>query len=170
MPRPEDDPPIIKNIRAMAEVEKAQLAARSRFQCFCDTIAAYAGSMWSVAIHAIWFGLWLGYNTFEKGFDPYPFQLLTLVVSLEAIFLSLFILMSQTLENRQSERRAHIDLQINLLAEAEVTKMINMLQALCAAHHLPEAKDPELEALQRETRPEEVIRTLDEAMSGDSGK
>jgi uncharacterized membrane protein len=126
--------------------------------------------MWSVALHAIWFSTWLIYNSLWKGFDPYPFQFLTLAVSLEAIFLSLFILMSQNLENRQSERRGHFDLQINLLAEAEATKMIKMLQALCAAHNLPEAKDPELKALQQETNPAQVIHTLDEAMSGDSGK
>jgi uncharacterized membrane protein len=164
------EPPISKNIRAMAEMQKESLAARSTFQWLCDTIAAYAGSIWSVAIHVVWFASWLAYNTLRNGFDPYPFQLLTLVVSLEAIFLSLFILMSQNLENRQSERRAHFDLQINLLAEAEATKMIKMLQALCAAHNLPEAKDPDLVAMQKETNPAEVIRTLDEAMSGDAGK
>jgi uncharacterized membrane protein len=165
MPRPTNEPPIIKNIRAIAELEKAQLAARSRFQCFCDTISAYAGSMWSVALHAVWFAGWLLYNTFGNGFDPYPFPLLTLVVSLEAIFLSLFILMSQNVENRMTERRAHFDLQINLLAEAEATKIMKMLQALCAAHKLPEAQDPEIIALQKETNPAEVIRDLDKAMS-----
>jgi uncharacterized membrane protein len=170
MSLPAGEPPVRKNIRAIAEMEKGRLAARSGFQCFCDSIATYAGSMWSVAFHAVWFGFWLVYNTLEKGFDPYPFPLLTLVVSLEAIFLSLFILMSQNLENRYSERRAHFDLQINLLAEAEATKMIRMLEALCAAHNLPEAHDPELKALEEETNPAEMIRTLDEAMSGDSGK
>jgi uncharacterized membrane protein len=162
--------PISRNVRTIAEMEQKSRAERSRFQCFCDSIAAYAGSMWSVALHGVWFASWLVYNTFWNGFDPYPFQLLTLVVSLEAIFLSLFILMSQNLENRQSERRAHFDLQINLLAEAEATKMIQMLRALCAAHKLPEAQDPDVVALQKETNPAEVIRTLDEAMTGNSGK
>ncbi len=165
MPRSKSEPPIAKNIRTIADLEKAQLAARSRFQCFCDTISAYAGSIWSVAIHAFWFTGWLLYNGLGNGFDPYPFPLLTLVVSLEAIFLSLFILMSQNLENRMTERRAHFDLQINLLAEAEATKIMKLLRALCAAHKLPEAQDPEILALQKDTNPAEVIRDLDQAMS-----
>jgi uncharacterized membrane protein len=165
MPRSRSEPPIVKNIRTIAELEKARLAERSRFQCFCDAISTYAGSIWSVALHAFWFAGWLLYNTLGNGFDPYPFPLLTLVVSLEAIFLSLFILMSQNLENKMMERRAHFDLQINLLAEAEATQIMKMLRALCAAHKLPEAKDPEIAALQKETDPAEVIRDLDRAMA-----
>lgn len=170
MPVTNPEPLILKNIRTMAEMQKAHLAARSRFQRCCDSIAAYAGSMWSIAIHAVWFGSWLFYNSVWNGFDPYPFQFLTLAVSLEAIFLSLFILMSQNLENRQTERRAHFDLQINLLAEAEATKMIKMLQALCLAHHLPEARDPDLAAMEKDTDPAEVVRDLDNAMSRGLGQ
>jgi uncharacterized membrane protein len=65
-------------------------------------------------------------------FDQFPFTFLTLVVSLEAIFLSTFILISQNLETRISKRRSHLDLQLNLLSEQENTKMIVMLHAIAA--------------------------------------
>jgi len=65
-----------------------------------------------------------------KPFDEFPFGLLTLVVSLEAIFLSLFLLISQNRMTRQADKRAHLDLQINLLAEAETTKILRMLERI----------------------------------------
>ena len=67
-------------------------------------------------------------------FDPFPFGFLTLVVSLEAIFLSVFVLMSQNRMTRQADKRAHLDLQIDLLAEQELTTILHMLRALCAKH------------------------------------
>ena len=63
-------------------------------------------------------------------FDPFPYTFLTLVVSLEAIFLSIFILISQNQETQLTERRKHLDLQINLLAEQENTKMLQLLIAI----------------------------------------
>jgi hypothetical protein len=69
-------------------------------------------------------------------FDPYPFQFLTFVVSLEAIFLSTFILISQNRQNRISELRNHLDLQINLLSEQENSKVLAMLEALLRFHGL----------------------------------
>jgi uncharacterized membrane protein len=64
-------------------------------------------------------------------FDPFPFPFLTLLVSLEAIFLSMFVLMSQNRMSRQADKRAHLDLQIDLLAEQELTTILRMLRALC---------------------------------------
>ena len=78
-----------------------------------------------------------------KPFDPFPYAFLTLVVSLEAIFLSLFILMSQNRAALHADRRAHLDLQINLLAEHESTKTLELLKALCEHHGLACSQDPE---------------------------
>lgn len=80
----------------------------------------------------VWFALWLGLNS--SGwyvFDPYPYNLLTLSVSLEAIVLASFVLMTQNRMTRQADRRAHLDLQVNLLAEQELTAILHMLHALC---------------------------------------
>lgn len=117
--------------------------------------------MWFIVVHLIWFALWIALNVYRpRAFDPYPYALLTMIVSLESIFLSLFILMSQNRAQKQGDQRAHLDLQINLLAEHENTKMLLMLQALCKHHHLPEAHDPELGELSERTQPQQVFRDL----------
>jgi len=90
--------PSDENIRAVARVEESARSTRSVAACLSDTITELAGSEWSVALHALWFALWLALNTGLsplKPFDPFPFSLLTSIVSLEAIFLTLFVLASQ---------------------------------------------------------------------------
>jgi uncharacterized membrane protein len=156
------------NIRTIVNLEKKALQERSVGERFSDVLVRVAGRMWFTSLHVVWFGSWIVINSgFISGvpsFDPYPFQFLTLVVSLEAIFLSLFILMSHNRANRQSEQRAHLDLQINLLAELETTKMLQLLQALCAHHHLPQAEDPELKHLVQRTKPGVLAKELQSNM------
>jgi uncharacterized membrane protein len=152
------------NIRRIFAREDEALKARSRVQRIGDTIATQAGRPWCVLAHIGWFGVWILWNspTVIKGkpFDPFPYPLLTSVVSLESIFLALFLLMSQNRTNRQTEQRAHLDLQINLLSESENTKMLQMLQALCAYHGLALARDPEVEQLSSQVEPEDVIAEI----------
>jgi len=93
-------------------------------------------------------------------FDSYPFQFLTFVMSVEAIFLSLFILMSSNHSNRQAERRAQLDLKINLLAERESTMALTMLSALCDAHHVCIADQKELSLLLKRAEPKEMLARL----------
>jgi len=97
-----------------------------------DAITRFAGTTLCLAIHALWFGgiLWNSGLLPFGAFDPFPFSFMTLVVSLEAIFLSLFIMMSQSRMQRQADERSHLDSQINLLAESETTKMLGMLRSL----------------------------------------
>jgi CRP/FNR family cyclic AMP-dependent transcriptional regulator len=95
-------------------------------QHVADAISWFSGSMWFLLINAIWFAVWIGVNTLPLGvpaFDPYPFGLLTMIVSLEAIFLSCFVLISQ---NRQAEKdrvRADIEYEVNIKAELEVAHL-----------------------------------------------
>jgi uncharacterized membrane protein len=159
--------PAHKNIQTICELEKAALADRSISARIGDAIATQAGKMWFIVIHVIWFTVWIVLNigtvhTFT--FDPFPFSLLTLVVSLEAIFLSLFILMSQNRTGVLAERRNHLDLQINLLSEDENTKMIQMLQALCAYHKLPIGADPEIRAMAQRTEVSEILKDLTDSL------
>jgi len=115
-----------------------------------------------VWVHIFWFGGWVLINLLPgiKHIDPFPFNFLTLVVSLEAIFLSTFILISQNHDMRISERRNHLDLQINLLSEQENTKMITMLQAIGEKVGADWNRDPHLEALAEETEPERVAQQI----------
>ncbi len=93
-------------------------------------ITSFSGSMLYVWLHVAWFAIWIllniAYFVFEP-FDPYPFGLLTMVVSLEAIFLSTFVLITQNRQAVAADRRAKVDLQINMIAEREVTKLIEMV-------------------------------------------
>jgi uncharacterized membrane protein len=153
-----------RSIEAICQMEEKELAKRSRAERFGDIVATQAGRMWFIVIHAIWFAVWVSLNEglvpALKGFDPFPFSLLTMIVSLEAIFLSLFILMSQNRASRREDARAHLDLQINLLAERENTLMLQMLQALCADRNLEIARHPELKLLTRPIDPKRVAEDL----------
>lgn len=135
-----------------------------------DTIATQAGKVWFIVFHVVWFALWIVLNVgavHRYTFDPFPFSLLTMVVSLEAIFLSLFILMSQNRTGVLADRRNHLDLQINLLAEDENTKILQMLQALCAYHKLPIAKDPDVDAMAQSIEVAEVLKELTDNLPSD---
>ena len=152
-----------RNIRAICEMEQEALNNRSRTERFGDLLVANAGKLWFIALHAVWFGVWMVLNTAApraERFDPYPFSLLTMVVSLESIFLSLFIMMSQARSNLQADRRNHLDLQINLLSEDENTKVLQMLQALCEYHGLKLGKDPEISQMAKETQLKDVLEDL----------
>jgi uncharacterized membrane protein len=156
-----------RNIREICALEEAALARRSLSARIGDVIATQAGKMWFIVFHLVWFGVWIGLNLRSHGaFDPFPFALLTMVVSLESIFLSLFILMSQNRTGLQAEERNHLDLQINLLSEDENTKMIMMLQALCEHHKLAIAKDREIAAMAQRTDLMEVLTDLKENLPG----
>jgi uncharacterized membrane protein len=152
-----------RNIKQICELEKNALQRRTLSDRIGDAIATQAGRMWFIVIHAIWFFVWLVLNISSHGrttFDPFPFALLTMIVSLESIFLSLFILMSQNRSGLQAEQRNHLDLQINLLSEDENTKMLQMLQALCEHHKLAIGNDPETEAMAKRTEIKEVLSEL----------
>jgi uncharacterized membrane protein len=98
-----------------------------------DFIADYSGRISFIILHIIWFGFWIYVNTGRvlfgiSGFDPYPFGLLTMIVSLEAIFLSTFILISQNRQGVKSELRADLDYQVNIKAEKEIAELESILR------------------------------------------
>jgi uncharacterized membrane protein len=116
-----------------------------------------------VYVHAIWFGLWIPINlhlTPLPVFDPYPFGLLTMVVSLEAIFLATFVLISQNRQASVDAQRNDLDLQVDLLAEYEVTRVLALVDAIADHLGLEVAKDPELDDLKHQTAPEAVVKEM----------
>jgi uncharacterized membrane protein len=125
----------------IAELERQALHQRSVADRFSDALTRATGSSGFAIIHVLVFGAWLltntGFVTHVSPFDPYPFSFLTLVVSLEAIFLSVFVLMSQNRMTRQADKRAHLDLQIDLLAEQELTLILYLLRGLCEKQGVP---------------------------------
>jgi uncharacterized membrane protein len=149
---------------ARLQALRDELDSRKDFKDrLADQITAWSGSMTFVVLHVAWFAAWVAVNagwTPLHPFDPFPFPLLTMVVSLEAIFLATFVLISQNREAEIESDRNELDLQIDLLAEYEVTRILNLVQAIAEHLGLDAAHDPELDELQRNVAPEAVIREL----------
>jgi len=94
------------------------------FQRASDAISAFSGSFLFLLLNALWFALWIGANALGLvGFDPYPFGMLTTIVSLEAIFLSCFVLISQTRQAEKDRVRSDIEYEVNIKAELEVAHL-----------------------------------------------
>jgi uncharacterized membrane protein len=126
-------------------------------------ITAFTGSMRFVWVSLALIGGWVVLNAVlpkAERIDPFPFPLLTLILSVEAIFLSIFILKSQNRAATVSDKRSHLDLQLNLLSEQENTKMLQMLQEIGQAVGA-EFTDPELTELEAKTKPEELSHQID---------
>ena len=117
-----------------------------------------------VWVHVIGFAGWIAINLVPgvKHIDPFPFTFLTFIVSLEAIFLSTFILISQNQDTRISERRNHLDLQINLLSEQENTKMLMMLQAIAEKVGAEFEADEDMTVLAQETELDKVVAQIEQ--------
>ena len=154
-----------ENVESMRRLEAVMLAKRSKADHMAAFIASFCGSMRFVWLHVLAFFCWLGFNLLPglPHFDPYPFTFLTLVVSLEAIFLSSFILISQNYELRISDRRNQLDLQINLLTEQENTKMLQMLQRIAVKLGVDDPNDTELRMLEETIHPEKLISQIEQA-------
>ena len=131
-----------------------------------------AGTGLFAGLHVVWFAGWIAWNTglvaSWRPVDPFPFSFLTLVVSLEAIFLTLFVLMSQNNLTRQSERRAHLDLQVNLLAEQESTRTVALLERIAQRLNIPLPSDSGEQELAAPTDIREVVSTLDSVLPSDA--
>jgi uncharacterized membrane protein len=155
------------NIQTIAQLEAQQLERRSWMERFGDRLLPLLGN-WSFAFfHVIWFGAWicinLGLVRGVPSFDPYPFNFLTMTVSLEAIFITIAVLNSQNRMARQSDRRAHLDLQINLLAEQESTATLQLLQRIAERLGVPLDDPPPAELAER-TNVEDLVEKLDQKL------
>jgi uncharacterized membrane protein len=116
-----------------------------------------------VYVHILWFGGWILVNTGSFGvkpFDPFPYGLLTMVVSLEAIFLSTFVLISQNRLGEDAENRANLNLQIALLTENEVTRVLQMLDTIQDKMGIENDQDKTLLDLEKDIRPEDVLAEI----------
>ena len=150
------------NVKTVAQLEAKAHANRSISETIAGAIAAFCGSMTFVWVHVAWFGLWIIVNTTTGWeFDPFPFTFLTLVVSLEAIFLSTFIMITQNRDTAIADRRAHLDLQINLLAEQENTRMLHFLERIADKVGVDITEDPLRQDLAQETDPKKIMQQIE---------
>ena len=110
--------------RVTRNVNEEVAQKRTPVERVADAIAAFSGSIPFLILHTIWFVIWIVWNTaLPHGFDPYPFGLLTMIVSLEAIFLSVFVLLSQNRQAAKDRVRADVEYDVNVKAEMEVAAL-----------------------------------------------
>lgn len=160
--------PVVDNVRAVADLERQAIHNRTRVQRGTDRISALAGSPGFIAAHAVWFAAWVLFNRAPLSFDPYPYSLLNVIVSLEAIFLTSFVLMTQNRMTLHADRRAHLDLQVNVLAEQELTAILQMLYALCKkAGTCARISDARVKTLLERTDIVQLALTLEKELNTD---
>ena len=150
------------NIRTLLRLRAQRSRERNLQDRLADGITYLSGRMSFVYFHVIWFAAWIAINTGYLGlsiFDPYPYGLLTMIVSLEAIFLSTFVLISQNRLSEEADRRADLDLHIGLLNEAEMTFALKILRTIQVKLDIP-TEDPAIDDLLMTTNPEDVLAEI----------
>lgn len=154
-----------RNIAALLARKQAGERAKNLQDRLADSITRFTGSMRFVYIHLVIFGFWivinLGWLPIVPKFDP-SFVILAMVASVEAIFLSTFVLISQNRMQALADQRAELSLHISLLAEHEVTRIIKLVVAIGDHMGIEESQNPELEELTKDVAPEQVLDRMDE--------
>ncbi len=174
--RPPVSPPpgaVRKNIETVAALEAQFTRGLGRADRIADGIAKLSGSVHFVIFHLVWFTFWVVANTGAipalPRFDPYPYVLLSVIVSCEAVLLSTFVLMKQNREARRNDSRDHLNLQIDMLAEREITKLLQMQIAVCRRLGIATAASGlEIQELSRETPVQDLAAELKERIIGNS--
>ena len=161
-----------QNIRTVAELQRRMEEKRTLGERVSGRLVRALGSMPFVLLNGAlflgWFAVNLGWIPGVRPFDPFPFGILTLRVSAEGVFLAIFILIASNRLSRESEQRAHFDLQISLLAEAEVTKTLTVLRDLSLKlGHDPHLEDAELADLTEPTDLPAIADTLERKIGPD---
>jgi uncharacterized membrane protein len=149
--------------RARRSLAAEHADQRSRIEVIADGLTRAAASTPFLVVHVVWFAFWMIVNTGVAGFrpfDPFPFGLLTMVVSLEAIFLSIFVLMAQSRESAVAELREEVSLQVVLRMEEEVTKTLQLVAGLYARLGYQVGVDDELREMLGALDPDRIERDL----------
>jgi uncharacterized membrane protein len=152
-----------RNIEALLARQRAQANRRGLQDRVADAISRFAGSMPFVYLHAGIFGAWCAINlgwTPLRPFDP-TFVILATLASVEAIFLSTFVLITQNRMQRDADRRADLDLQISLLTEHELTRLSRLIGVLAERMGVDAARSPEFQDIKSDVRPEQVLDVLE---------
>jgi uncharacterized membrane protein len=160
--------------KTIADILKLESHERTLSERIAEGIATFTGSMLFIWLHVVWFTLWIAFNIPWLDFqpiDPFPFTLLTMIVSLEAIFLSAFILMSENRQGRLADRRARVNLQVDTIAEREITKLMELVADIHAHLKIRRPVDLELDNMRKATNIEhlsEAAQTVEDGNGGNS--
>jgi uncharacterized membrane protein len=159
-----------KNIETVVRLEQASMESRSLGERVSDVITRFIGTMSFAVFHLLLFGVWFVVNlgwTPLKPFDPFPFGILTLIVSSEGVLLAIFVLISQNRMGRQANQRAHLNLQIDLLAEQETTQLLQKVQRLLDHFGIDRSDLEHQEHLSQETHVEALVSELQKNLPED---
>jgi uncharacterized membrane protein len=150
-----------QNITALTERRRREEREAKLSDRIADRITCFTGSMVFVLLHLCMFGGWIAINLLPglPHFDP-SFVVLAMVASVEAIFLSTFVLISQNRMQAQADRRADLDLHINLLAEHELSKLAGLVAQIAAKMDVPTGS-PDLREIETDVDPQEVLDALE---------
>jgi len=155
---------IDRNVAALLNRREQEKAATNREDKIADAISNFAGSMKFVYLHVVIYGTWIVVNLpfvpLPK-FDP-SYVVLAMAASVEAIFISTFVMISQNRMAKIADQRADLDLQISLLAEHEITRLVTLVTELAERMNLPSARDPELRELAKDVAPEHVLDRMEQ--------
>jgi len=152
-----------KNITALVNRQIKEEKEKPFEEKIAERIGRFTGNLAFVYTHAVIFGMWIIWNMGWLGLKPFDpdFSVLQLVTQVEAIFLTTFILMSQNSLDAQADKRADLDLQVSLISEHEITRLIAMVKDIAQKLGVEEAKNPEIEELSKEVVPEKLMDTLE---------
>jgi uncharacterized membrane protein len=157
-----------RNIDALRRRREDEDARASAEEHLASAITRFSGSVRFVYMHFALYGAWiianLGWIPGVKPWDP-TFVVLAMIASVEAIFLSTFILITQNRMASAADRRAELDVQISLLAEAEITKLVELVSEIAERMNVPDARQEDVEEMKRLVQPEAVLDAIEEAQS-----
>ena len=164
---------VARNIEEVVRLEEEAVRRRPPSSRIADLVAGFAGTLGFVLLHTALVATWAGVNAglvpAVPAFDPYPFGLLGMLFSLEGVLLASFVLMKQNRMSALAEQRSHLDLQISLLAEQEVTKIIQMLEHISARLNIErEAVDAEAREMAEVTAVGGLAHQLREKLPDDT--
>ena len=159
-----------QNIQSVAQIEQQFAEKRSIVDRISDNVSSFAGSVYFVIVHIVVFGFWLILNVtlpFWQRFDP-NLSFLALWASLEGILLTAFLLISQNRQRRILDHWAHVSLQVSLLAEQEMTKMLEVQQRICDRMGMTRvAADPQLQQMIEPTNVESLMEVIAKTREGE---
>jgi uncharacterized membrane protein len=152
-----------RNIDALLKRQAEQEKKMGWQDRLADAVTAFTGSITFVIIHLVLFGLWIIWNLGWLGLKPFDpsFVVLAMIASVEAIFLSTFVLISQNRSSALAEKRAELNLQVSLLGEHEITRLVILVKEIAHKMNIEAASDPEIAELTHDVKPEHVLDTIE---------
>jgi uncharacterized membrane protein len=163
----EDIPqPLVRSSRRIIKSLKAKADSKRTWpQKIADWMTLNLGSIGFLAANVVWFTSWIVVNSGLipgiEPFDPFPFGLLTMIVSLEAIMLAIFVLISQNRSQQIDDLREEIDLQVDIITEEEITKLLQMVSALMEKNGIDISKDKVLDSMIRPMNVHKLEKALE---------